>query len=79
MLQFNHTFLMNFVTTYKDVKKYKGFSLKNEIREPVLDIVSMFQYLKGDAAWQKNRIKFIYVHHVLNDDQINLQHLLTFL
>ena len=70
---------MNFVTTYKDVKKYKGFSLKNEIREPVLDIVSMFQHIKGDAALQKNRIQFIYLHHVFNDERINLRNLLSFL
>jgi peptidoglycan/xylan/chitin deacetylase (PgdA/CDA1 family) len=70
---------MNFVTTYKALKKYKGTSLLSEARETALDILGLLQKLKGDNAFKKNRIQFLCLHHVFNDEQKNLRDLLDFL
>lgn len=63
---------MNFVSEYKTIKKLKNsVSLRSIARSLALDALSYRDILAGvnDTYLKKNRVQFIYIHHVFTDEQ----------
>lgn len=70
---------MDFASSYKSVTTYKRFSVRNVARKIALDSISFFDNLKSDNDFKRNRIQFIYIHHIFNDEERSLRNLLDFL
>lgn len=69
---------MEFTTSYKSIKK-NTISVRNTVRKMALDSISLFDNFKNEEDFKKNRIQFIYIHHIFNDEENDLINLLNFL
>lgn len=69
---------MEFTTSYKSIKK-NTISVRNTVRKMALDSISLFDNFKNEEDFKKNRIQFIYIHHIFNDEENDLRNLLNFL
>ena len=69
---------MDFITSYKSIKD-KKYSASQAARKIALDAISFIDNLKSEADFKKNRIQFLYIHHVFDDEVNKLRSLLDFL
>ena len=70
---------MKFAETYGSIKDQKGFSVRSAVRNVTLDGLHLIEKFKNSNALSKNRIQFLYIHHVFKDEISNLKELLNFL
>ena len=68
---------MNLTLNYSEVKKYRGFSLRNILRDVALDCLSVKNGFSNTEQWLKRpRVQFLFIHHIFNDEQEKLDRLL---
>lgn len=70
---------MNFSDTYASIKHQKGFSIRSAVRNITLDGLHLIEKFKAHDALLKNRIQFLYIHHVFKDEVQCLRQLIEYL
>ena len=69
---------MKFVETYAELLSYKPVKLRSRLRNSALDLASSFFPSPGqaDSLLRRNRVQFIYIHHIFRDEEEKLRALL---
>ncbi len=64
------------ISTYAEIKKLKPATLRGTLRNLALDALSINV---DTSVFKKNRIQFLYIHHVFQDEENNFRKLLNVL
>ncbi len=68
---------MDYVRTYKEIKKRRSKSIRGVLKRNALSVLSAVDKLKGaEKALNRPRVHFLYFHHVFEDEEKNLDLLL---
>ena len=73
---------MNYTTKYRDVKAFvKSSPIRDTLRSLALSSLSQKNRITNGftKSFQKNRIQFIYLHHLFDDEIVNFKKLVAFL
>ncbi|MDH7463690.1 polysaccharide deacetylase family protein [Chitinophagaceae bacterium 26-R-25] len=68
---------MKYLEEYKELKKVLPQGLRGQLRSVALDALYTLDQIKGiDAALNKPRVQFLYIHHIFRDEEKNLEALM---
>lgn len=70
---------MQFVETYASIEQSRKINARNFVRNVALDTLSILSHLRSDDIMKRNRIQFLYVHHIFKDEEKNFIELIRFL
>ena len=68
-----------FINDYHTIKKNQSLTIRSSVRKITLDTIGLFDDFKNEQAFKKNRIQFLYVHHIFKDEENKLRELIEFL
>ena len=69
---------MDYLNSYRDLKKREPKKIRSAARRTVLDSLSLFNIMNRESL-RKNRIQFLYFHHIFDDEISGLENLLNYL
>lgn len=69
---------MKFVDTYKELRKIEKYTLRQQLRNAVIEPISYFYNKVNDTdhLFRTARVQFLYIHHVFKDEEQALTKLL---
>ncbi len=70
---------LSFATNYTTVKRFQPYTFKNQLRDAVINCAAPISSLLGidTILMQKNRVQFLFLHHLFDDEIAPFKKLLT--
>ncbi len=68
---------MPFTTTFKEVSKYHGKSVRHYLRSFALDGLSLLESSSIENRFHEPRIHFLYFHHIFKDEKVPFERLVS--